>query len=415
MPLKIIAQFLENGGGVNPDTAKSILDRAYERLKFSILIIGWNLPEKLISVCKNFCERNNLKLYRWQPLLTSDGEMIPNSEWACRNLFSEPIRGFKGLPEFTFCCPNREEAAESILGRVRSVMETGDYDGMFLDRIRFPSPMENPSEYLGCFCKSCRKKALNYGLDLGEAIEELKKLISHQNGAQKLLRYLFNKSGKHEFASTDVFDTFFNFRESSITDLIKTTSNAITDMGFDVGLDCFSPLLARAAGQNIKALSPFSKWIKIMSYGHTLGVAGIPFELIGLVKWLSKQYNLTERDAVKMLSYETDFDLPDTLDELAEKGIKPKDLAKEVRTVKLELKTPVVAGMELVDLPDFARLNPEQIKEDFIAFRDAGASGIAMSWDLRYIPLEYLDILRENQSTIVLRKRAAATSNGVIS
>ena len=57
-----------------PEKVQQKLRTACDILPISIIILGWDIPRKLIEICKNESQRVNAKLFRWQPLLTSDGE-----------------------------------------------------------------------------------------------------------------------------------------------------------------------------------------------------------------------------------------------------------------------------------------------------------------------------------------------------
>ena len=43
-------------------------------------------------------------------------------------------------------------------------------------------------------------------------------------------------------------------------------------------------------GQDLSGMSGIVDWIKLMTYAHTLGPAGIPFELSGLFHYLTFYY-----------------------------------------------------------------------------------------------------------------------------
>jgi hypothetical protein len=57
--------------------------------------------------------------------------------------------------------------------------------------------------------------------------------------------------------------------------------------------------------------------------------------------------------------------------------------------------SPLFAGIELVEIEGVAQLDREQILADLRAFREAGADGLVLSWDLWHIPPERLDLVRE--------------------
>ena len=387
--MEVITQFLENSKNVTVSKCKEILNNSFAILPFSTLIIGWNITKPLVNACKDFTEKHNISLYRWQPLLCSDGSKPPKNKYSCKNLNGQKIPGIEHIPEFTFSCPNNENAVEEIISRVGAVLETGLYDGMFLDRIRFPSPMLNPEERLGCFCKSCRGKALEDDIDLDKTGKQLNKLWASDEDIQLFIQSLFQETGNQSNSLND----FFDFRKRSVTSFIKKIYTFIKSLGYSVGLDCFSPLLTKSVGQDLAELQDYSDWIKVMTYGHTMGIAGIPFELTNLINWLMKKTGLSENICLNRISEYSEIPLPSSIKELKSQGLSSQALFQEFQTGKQQSGKNVFAGIELVSLPKYAIINQEQIKQDLGALKKSKIKGIALSWDLRYIPRETLKIV----------------------
>jgi hypothetical protein len=94
--------YLEDGpgiAGIKPEDARARLQGAFERLPVTHVLLGWSLPEALIESCAAECTRAGAQLYRWHPLLTGDGVLVPRAEWRTVGLDGEAVRGFRGLPE----------------------------------------------------------------------------------------------------------------------------------------------------------------------------------------------------------------------------------------------------------------------------------------------------------------------------
>lgn len=389
-------QYLETDPHVSVEEVKAKLRAAFERLPISVVVIGWNLSDALVNICARECEERNAYLYRWQPLLTSDGVLLPKLEWRTIGLNGEPVRGFQGLDEFTFICPNRAEVLEAVLVRVREVLENGVYHGMFLDRIRFPSPMEYPEQKLACFCNDCKNAAKAEDLDLESVRSSILKLLANADSIQQFVHILLDPEAEVSMDSDcRAITSFQKFRTRSINRFVKEVSDLVHEIGLKVGLDCFSPALIHSVGQDLKELGGYSEWIKIMSYGHTLGVAGLPFELSGIADWLIQQKGFTESDAFQLLSKATHLPLPPIRELLRKKGMPSEALAIETKRANRADIKQCLPAIELVDEEDLTNLNPDQIKADLKAFRDAGAEGLVLSWDLWFMPLERLDLVRE--------------------
>jgi hypothetical protein len=279
---------------LSTEEACTRLKAAFDRLPISIVLIGWNLPLRLLDALANETARHHVKFYRWHPLLTGDGSFTPRREWLTVNLDREPITGFQGLPEFTFVCPNRQEVQETINDHVYEAIRGGLYQGIFLDRIRYPSPSVNPIRDLTCFCDSCQDAASKDGLDLLKVRNILLTIPKNTQSIKAYVKILLGVN-KHLDGETiapeqlEAISIFLDFRERSIARFVKNIANIVHTKGLAVGLDCFSPVLTRMVGQDLTLLDTCCEWIKVILYGHTLGPAGIPYELSNLIRWIKKQ------------------------------------------------------------------------------------------------------------------------------
>ena len=270
----------------------------------SYVLLGWNVPPALIGACREETARAGAQLFRWHPLLTGDGTFVPRPEWQTIGLDGNPVMGFQKMPEFTFVCPNRPAVREAALGHLYDVIRNDDYQGVFLDRIRYPSPTANPARLLACFCDDCRRVALDEGLDLEGAQRHIQALLTTPERISIFIQALLDP----EIPETSDPDLtalrgFLDFRARSVTRFVQAAADLIHAEGLDVGLDCFSPALTRLVGQNLEALDSHCEWIKVMSYGHTLGPAGLPFELLGLADWLVAHRSVGEPEALEWLSW----------------------------------------------------------------------------------------------------------------
>src|SRR5215472_12572814 len=115
-------QYLEGGpdaAAISTDAARHKLRAAAERLPISMVLLGWNLPEALRDACADEARRIGARLYRWHPLLTGDGVLVPRPEWRVVSLSGDLVRGYRDLEEFTFVCPNRSGTRDAVLSTLR--------------------------------------------------------------------------------------------------------------------------------------------------------------------------------------------------------------------------------------------------------------------------------------------------------
>jgi hypothetical protein len=184
------------------------------------------------------------------------------------------------------------------------------------------------------------------------------------------------------------------FRAQSVSRFVGAVARLINGKGLDVGLDCFSPALAWMVGQDLGTLDDHGQWLKTMSYGHTMGPAGMPFELLGLADWLVGRYGIRERDALAWLSLAAQLELPKTRAALRERGLHSSALRIESLRARKAGVRRLLPGIELVDLKGVTRLCEPQIVSDLEAFRSTGAEGLVLSWDLWHIPLGRLELVQ---------------------
>lgn len=392
-------QYLEDGrsaAALAPSDARARLRAAFDLLPVSYVLLGWAVPPVLVHACHDEATRAGAQLFRWHPLLTGDGTLVPRPEWQTVGLDGNPVPGFQGMPEFTFVCPNRPAVREAVQSHLYDILQRGVYQGVFLDRIRYPSPAADPTRLLTCFCDDCRRAALAEGLDLDDVRQRVQALLSMPKCAAPFVRTLLDPLAP-EVPDPDLaaLRAFLGFRARSVTQFVQAAADLIHTEGLAVGLDCFSPALTHLVAQSLGDLDRHCEWIKIMSYGHTLGPAGLPFELLDLADWLVTQTSASESQALAWLSLATRLPLPSSRAPLRADGLTSDALAAEVRQARALGVRTLLAGVELVEVEGITRLNAAQITADLRAFRAAGADGLVLSWDLWHIPLERLELVRE--------------------
>jgi hypothetical protein len=87
--------------------------------------------------------------------------------------------------------------------------------------------------------------------------------------------------------------------------------------------------------------------------------------------------------------------LPTSIRSLEEDGLSTSALEKEIGYGVEACSVPALAGMELVELEGVTRLIPDRIRADLTAIKRAGSAGLAISWDLLHIPLDWLVLVRQ--------------------
>jgi len=372
-----------------PEAVRQCLQAAFDRLPVSLVLLGWNTPRPLVDVCAEITARRQARLFLWHPLLTSDGVFFPLPEWRTVGLDAESIVGFHGEPDFTFVCPNRPAGREAALERLSAVLRGSPFQGVFLDRIRFPSLAAAPDSQMACFCEACRQAASQEGLDLEAVQLLLSGRLDQPGGCRSLVESLLTP--RHARSEADLLESFLDFRQRSITRLVHEAASIAASQSMAVGLDCFSPRLTRIVGQDLTALNAACEWIKIMTYTRTLAPAGLPFELLGLASWLSTHFRFSHVQVLHCLADVCGLPLPSSLSELHTNGLPPQAILAEIQLGRSLGVSRLFVGAALVDLPGKNSASPEQHAADLAACRSAGADGLVLSWDLWHISAERLE------------------------
>jgi hypothetical protein len=388
------AQYLEHydPDQHTPEAVGQRLRAAFDRLPISMVLLGWNAPRPLADLCAGIATRHKARLFLWHPLLTGNGAFFPRPEWRPVGLDGESLSGFRGQPEFTFACPNHPAARQAALNHLATVLQGSPFQGVFLDRIRYPSPASAPHELLACFCAACRQAASQQGLDLEAVRSSLTSQLSQPEGGRVLAESLL--APRHARSEIDLLEPFLDFRQRSIHRIVQEAADMIAAQGMAVGLDCFSPRLTRMVGQHLTTLNAACEWIKIMTYTHALGPAGLPFELLGLAGWLTRRYRLSRLQALRCLAEASGLPLPASLSGLRAQGLPPEAIPAEIALGRSQHVSSLWLGAALVDLPGINAVSREQHAADLSACREAAPDGLVLSWDLWHIAPERLEQVR---------------------
>jgi hypothetical protein len=390
--LYLSIQFLEDVTGIDRKTPAEWaeqLDRACDLLPLTHVVMGWKVPLPILEACENVISAHNAKLYRWHPLLTSDGGFAIKPDWRVLGLDGKPVPAFSGREDFTFICPNHPEATEIILNNLTQQLSLFDYQGVFLDRIRYPSPAANAAFHLGCFCEHCQRVAAETGLDLNEIRQTLERQATTAEGFINLTLGLVDLRVPEQTP----LSLLLVFCQNSITNFIRQASDLAHGRDLEVALDCFSPSLAQMVGQNLVELSYHASWVKLMTYIHTFAPAGLPFELLGLIDKLTKRTGLTYSEIAGRVAETAGLPIPDDREGLINAGLPVETLAAEMRKVKGTLQCKALAGIELVDLRGVTRINDYQVNKSIDILTNPPLDGLALSWDLQYIPIQRLELV----------------------
>jgi hypothetical protein len=346
----------------------SKLNRILEKTKITNAIIGWNNDADLSAIIP-LLKQNGANVYLWLPVfseLHALADFLP--------LFASDNREVKtnynigNGEKFLFCCPANTKNSDKFIEVFEKHYDKGVYDGVFLDKIRYPSFFGGTGSVLTCFCDYCRSK---YDLP------EIGDLYPHENenplgiSSYNELRYNLKPSCKK----------LFDYKCDAVFHSLERLCVYFRGKGLKIGLDLFAPFMAYFVGQDYYRLIQLADFVKPMFYNITNAPAGIPFEINMYANAFDNDAQNAEKRKEQFLSY-IGYGNSFINNEIA--GIRKI-------IVDNGLKTMLYAGIEINYDEDIAPVTEDYIRESVKAA--GGADGIVASWDLNTMPDSHIDSL----------------------
>lgn len=392
--INILSQLFLNEE-LSKDNSRSLTERLSKAKKAGLQkLIIWSVRPEYLSSLVSICRGVGISPHLWYPMLAdapvdfdTDAFKIVRTLDDGRSEILESQKA--GGEEFEFLCPNKVRQEEAFLSRFEEILGLADFDGVFLDRIRFPSPANGIGEMLTCFCDTCKEMSSATGSAFEEAVHGFVKKLGSKIGMDEVLETL------KEFYR--ITGEFLEFRKSSVLQLLASYADRARNLGLEVGVDLFSPSLRNIVSQDYERISRHVDWMKPMVYCKTMGPAGLPMELLSLAKILVEQASrLSEREALEIIGELTGLLLPESFDEIRMEGIDQKNYELELNKIdqmNLNPVTRIFPGFEAVNLPPVCSVGLEEVRNYVDATLRKGHDGFVLSWDIRHISdaiLEYV-------------------------
>ena len=359
------------------------LNRLQDRHPAKAVVCGLFAPKDVYSRIIARARKDGTAVYLWLPAFSELDDLAtfdPLIDWQGRDFLGAD----KAIRDFRFRCPSSARNREIFLADSLRHLQAGDFDGVFLDRIRFPSFQFGLPGVLGCFCPHCLKRYEQLGLDpdaLRAGCGALQKRIAAKDPNPLGLQSF---DGHRWLLQEPILQALFDARCTILEESLASLCAAYRERGYKIGLDLFSPALSWFAGQDFQHLMRIADFVKPMMYLHTQAPAGLPYELDAVEKATGPE---SKNTLMALCGGET-------VDAFA---------AAEIRrmTVLAGRASPAVSvfcGMEYNRVRDLAPVGPEQILHSLQVFRSAGATGVMPAWSLISAPEENVDALMEGLS-----------------
>lgn len=247
-------------------------------------LLLWNgLGAAWLDAVHSACAVTGVELHAWYPVLAdrldgeSPDEALVKSPWGHRGRGSHGFwQGMDGGEErFRFRSPRNALSDDRFVSSLENLLDSGAYGGVFLDRIRFPSPA-NGIEMLFASCQDP---------DDSRADGILRRLRESERDSEVIGSW-------EEFYRILDLEDVFRERSSWIARAVEVLASVVRSRGLRLGADLFSPSIAPLVGQDYARFASICDWIKPMTYFRACGPAGLPLEigsfldgLCGLAGW----------------------------------------------------------------------------------------------------------------------------------
>lgn len=349
------------------------------------VLMGWAVMPEVYCKTKELLAQYGTELYLWLPVFSETGLLKPIKrllDWNGQEVKSYHL---KEGENFEFYCPNQELNTDSFLEIYEENFAGIDFDGVFLDKIRFGAFSNGINGVFNCFCPKCLERYAQEEISAGELKAEMQKVLEGSLEYSLVpLGITSYENGIYHFKNK-LWKRYFDLKGKEVTQAVSALIDYFHNKNMKVGLDTFSPFTAYFAGQDIKKLGQKADFIKPMMYRITQAPAGLPFEAECLMKETTKDdpvkvkkrfYKLLACEEEKDGVFDLDFVYRE-LESLTETGIK------------------VYAGTEMNRIEGIAPVTPVYIRESMQKIGETQAAGIVLSWDLLSAPDENLEEVKQ--------------------
>ena len=401
---QIVLNNIPNNSLHKNDNLKKKLATAKEALNLDALMIWSDINKKDLDLVRKICIEFKIKTYLWYPILADISGFKVEQEQSVETF--DRLHGYgrngcwdklgKGEEDFLFLCPNDEEHIRRIFDQYQNKIKESGFDGVFLDRIRFPSPSNGFELLFSCFCKPCLDKFYNkYSEDLENYRYQAKTVFEKFKTID--INYLQICQSFSDIIIQDNLEKFYDFRKQNIYQVVKIFADKAKQMGKLVGVDLFAPSLAPLVSQDYQLLAKTCDWIKPMIYCHTSSPAGLPLELYCFISAiLDINPALDEGQLIREISRIIGVDLPIQINDLLKNGISEHIIYSEMQKIRefnLPEKVDTYVGIEAVQIPGLCNITDKILKKYLRSVIEADIKGMVLSWDLLKIPDENLQLV----------------------
>lgn len=343
-------------------TAKEVREKLtpiLESLSIKGIILGWNTNKDLNEQLLSYFHQQNILCYLWLPVFSELDALKPAS----------PILSIHGKQgenvsviedeSFTFFCPTQKETIQYVKEIYEEHFASLSFDGVFLDKIRYPSFANGYEEGFGCFCDQCKARFEKDGVD----VSYIKEMIVHHD-----LAFLNDGAIPTKDTYSDAkLSHFYQVRASWITQAVQELIHYFHNQKKQVGLDVFAPFFAYQVGQDIEQLSKEADFIKPMMYRYTSAPAGMKYEYDAMIQ----HFPLEEGSSIDPSSI--------------------AQLAPQIEALK-KASCAIYPGIELNPIEDICTVNSQRLQEN-LTYVHSSFDTLVCCWNVLLMDQTFLPLL----------------------
>jgi len=379
---------------LEPKRVREYIDALVKQVPLDIIILGWEERADLFTDLTQ--DKLSNEVFLWYPFLSDYPEM--ELSHLIMNYQSGQSTGWAGYAgsdireTFKQACPNNPASVSTSLAHMERLLSQYDFDGVFIDKIRFPSMANGLKDVFSCFCPYCMEKAKTEGLDL-EEVRQCLKYLSKWTAARKSDKMASQYPSGSEWLADlvegfPILDKFIRFRIQSINEVVKKISDKTRRLKKKVSFDVFSPSLTTFVGQDLKFIASQADWVKPMIYRFGNGPSSLRTEIPMMIKEIQRYLGLDLEFLINWVGKQEKTLEGVSLAQLEK--VAPLDLlrAETYKAVESLQSTQVYLGVETVHIPSLMEVQPRHVQEIIDNGMEADVHGYVLSWDLLHTPLE---------------------------
>lgn len=381
---EVIIQIFSGGfkeNNVKYDEIEKKLNPLLEKIKISKVIMGWSLDKDIYLKTKELLNKYNVEYYLWIPVFSEIGLLKPANLLVDFNGKEIKSYSLQEGENFEFYCPNDPLNIKSFIEVYEENFSDIDFDGVFLDKIRYGSFSNSLNGVFNCFCPHCLNKYEKLGIDIGLIQTEMNKVANGEAGYNKEpLEIVEYNNGEYKFKN-EIWEKYFHSKSQNVYEALQKLKVYFKEKNMKIGIDTFSPFMSYFSGQDMNKLKNIADFIKPMMYRITQAPAGLPFEYDNFIKeTTNEEFNIVKSKFNKIIKCEdynkNSFDI---------------NFVQKELNFMINLGVDIYAGIEINRKESIAEVYPDYIAENLAHLGETKIKGYVLSWDLLSAPEENIE------------------------